>query len=50
VLASRDALSPFGVVAIVLRPAMLLAALFAALAAVLEIPAALVFLVILAVT
>lgn len=50
VLASRDALSPFGVVAIVLRPAMLLAALFAALAAVLEIPAALVFLLILAVT
>ena len=50
VLTSRDALSPFGVVAIVLRPAMLLAALFAALAAVLKIPAALVFLVILAVT
>jgi hypothetical protein len=50
VLASRDALSPFGVVAIVLRPAMLLAALFAALAAVLEIPAALVFLLILAAT
>jgi len=50
VLASRDALSPFGVVAIVLRPAMLLATLFAALAAVLEIPAALVFLLILAVT
>jgi hypothetical protein len=49
VLASRDALSPFGVVAIVLRPAMLLAAVFAALAAVLEIPAALVFLLILAV-
>jgi hypothetical protein len=49
VLTSRDALSPFGVVAIVLRPAILLAALFAALAAVLEIPAALVFLVILAV-
>ena len=45
VLRSRDALSPFGVVAIVLRPAMLLAALFAALAAVLEIPAALVFLI-----
>ena len=50
VLASRDALSPYGVVAIVLRPAMLLAALFAALAAVLEIPAALVLLVILALT
>jgi hypothetical protein len=50
VLSSRDALSPFGVVAIVLRPAVLLAALFAALAAVLEIPAALVSLVILAVT
>lgn len=50
VLTSRDALSPFGVVAIVLRPAMLLAALFAALAAVLEIPAALVLLVILALT
>jgi hypothetical protein len=50
VLTSRDALSPYGVVAIVLRPAMLLAALFAALAAVLEIPAALVLLVILALT
>lgn len=50
VLASRDALSPFGVVAIVLRPAVLLAALFAALAAVLEIPAAFLFLLILAVT
>ena len=47
-LASRDALSPFGAVAIVLRPAMLLAALFAALAAVLEIPAAAVFLLLLA--
>jgi hypothetical protein len=50
VLASRDALSPFEAVAIVLRPAMLLAALFAALAAVLEIPAAILFLLILAVT
>jgi hypothetical protein len=30
VLTSRDALSPLGVAAIVLRPAMLLAALFAA--------------------
>ena len=50
VLGSRDALSPFGAFAIVLRPAMLLAALFAALAAALEIPAALVFLLILAVT
>jgi hypothetical protein len=50
VLASRDALSPFEVLAIVLRPAMLLAALFAALAAVIEIPAALVFLLVLAVT
>ena len=50
VLRSRDALSPFGLVAIALRPAMLLAALFAALAAVLEIPAAIVFLLVLAVT
>ena len=50
VLASREALSPFGVVAIVLRPAILLGAVFAVLAAVLEIPAALVFLLILAVT
>jgi hypothetical protein len=50
VLASRDALSPVGAVAIVLRPAMLLAAVFAALAAVLEIPAAAIVLLILAVT
>jgi hypothetical protein len=50
VLGARDALSPFGAFAIVLRPAMLLAALFAALAAVLEIPAAILFLLILTVT
>ena len=50
VLGSREALSPFGAVAMVLRPAMLLAAVFAALAAVLEIPAALVFLLILVLT
>jgi hypothetical protein len=50
VLASRDALSPFGAIAIVLRPAILLAAVFAMLAAVLEIPVALVVLLILAVT
>jgi hypothetical protein len=50
VLASRDALSPFEAVAIVLRPAILFAALFAALTAVLEIPAAILFLLILAVT
>ena len=50
VLASRDALSPFGAIAIVLRPAILLAAVFAMLAAVLEVPAALVSLLILAVT
>jgi len=50
VLGSREALSPFGSVAIVLRPAMLIAAVFAALAAILEIPAALVFLLILALT
>lgn len=50
VLGSREALSPFASVAIVLRPAMLIAAVFAALAAVLEIPAALVFLLILALT
>jgi hypothetical protein len=50
VLSSRDALSPLGAAAIVLRPAMLLAALFAALAAVLEIPAALLFVFLLVVT
>lgn len=50
VVGSRDALSPFGAFALVLRPAMLLAAVFAALAAVLEIPAALVSLWILVVT
>lgn len=50
VLGSRDALSPFGAAAIVLRPAMMLAALFAALAAALEIPAALLFLLLLVVT
>lgn len=50
VIGSRDALSPVGAFAIVLRPAMLLAALFAALAAALEIPAAIVSLLILAVT
>jgi hypothetical protein len=46
VLASRDALSPLGGAAIVLRPALLLATVFAVLAAVLEIPAAAVFLLI----
>jgi hypothetical protein len=50
VIGARNALSPFEAVAIVLRPAMLLAALFAALAAVLEIPAAILFLLIVAVT
>ena len=50
VLGSREALSPFGAVAIVLRPAMLIAAVFAALAAVLEVPLALGLLLILALT
>jgi hypothetical protein len=50
ILGSREALSPLGAVAIVLRPAMLLAAVFAALAAVLEIPASLLFLAIRALT
>lgn len=50
VLGSREALSPFGAFAFALRPTMLLAAVFAALATVLEIPAALVSLLILAVT
>jgi len=50
VLGSREALSPFAAVAIVLRPAMLLAAVFATLAAVLEVPAALVFLLVVLLT
>ena len=49
-LSSREALSPFGALSIVLRPAMLLATVFATLAAVLEIPAAVVFLLILLLT
>jgi hypothetical protein len=50
VLGTEEALSPFGAVAIVLRPAMLIAAAFAALAAVLEVPVALGFVLILALT
>lgn len=40
VFGSRELLSPYAVVAAALRPAMLMAALFAALVAALEIPAA----------
>ncbi|MGA9160009.1 MAG: hypothetical protein WB297_03985 [Actinomycetota bacterium] len=47
VVGSRDVLSPFAAVTIALRPAILIAALFAALAAVVEIPAALIALVVL---
>ena len=49
VFGSRDVLSPYAAIAAVLRPAILVAALLAALAAVIEIPAAvLVILVLLA--
>lgn len=47
VVGSRDVLSPYAAVTIALRPAILIAALFAALAAVVEIPAALIALVVL---
>jgi hypothetical protein len=50
VLTSRDVLSPYAVVAFALRPAILLAALAAAAAAVLEVPASLIAIVILAIT
>jgi hypothetical protein len=49
VFGSREVLSPYAAISAVLRPAILVAALFAALAAVIEIPAAvLVILVLLA--
>lgn len=47
VVGSREVLSPYAAVTIALRPAILIAALFAALAAVAEIPAALVALLVL---
>ena len=50
VLGSRDALSPYTAVAIALRPAILIASLFAALAAVVEIPAAVLAILILVLT
>jgi hypothetical protein len=49
VFGSREVLSPYAAISAVLRPAILAAALFAALAAVIEIPTAvLVILVLLA--
>jgi hypothetical protein len=50
VLGSRDALSPYTAVTIALRPAILIASLFAALAAVVEIPASALTVPILALT
>ena len=50
VLGSRDALSPYTAVAIALRPAILIASLFAALAAVVEVPAAVLAILILVLT
>jgi hypothetical protein len=50
VLGSRDALSPYAAVAIALRPAILIASCFAALAAVAEIPTAVLTILILALT
>ena len=50
VLGSRDALSPYTAVAIALRPAILIASLFAALAAVVEVPAAVLAVLILVLT
>jgi hypothetical protein len=50
VLGSRDALSPYMSVTIALRPAILIASFFAALAAVVEIPAAVLAVLILALT
>jgi hypothetical protein len=47
VFGSRDLLSPYAAIAAALRPAILVAALFAALAAVVEIPVALITLVVL---
>ena len=50
VLRSRDALTPYTAVTITLRPAILIASFFAALAAVVEIPAAVVAILILVLT
>jgi hypothetical protein len=50
VLGSREALTPYAAVAIALRPAILIASFFAVLAAVVEIPAAVVSVLILALT
>ena len=50
VFGSRDALSPYATVAVVLRPPVLLAAIYAALAAMVEVPAALVVLLVLSAT
>ena len=50
VLGSRDALSPYTAVALALRPAILIASLFAALAAVVEVPAAVLAILILVLT
>ncbi len=50
VLGSRDALSPYAAVTIALRPAILIASFFAALAAIVEIPAAVLTVLVLALT
>jgi len=50
VLGSRDALSPYTAVTIALRPAILIASFFAALAAIVEIPAAVVAVLVLVFT
>ena len=50
VLGSRDALSPYAAVTVALRPAILIASLFAALAAIVEIPAAVLAILILVLT
>jgi hypothetical protein len=49
VFGARDVLSPYAAIATVLRPAILVAALLAALAAVIEIPAAVLVILLLAV-
>jgi hypothetical protein len=50
VLGSRDALSPYAAVTFALRPAILIASFFGALAAIVEIPAAVLAVLILALT
>ena len=50
VIGSREVLSPYAAVTIALRPAMLIASIFAVLAAVVEIPAAMLAVLILALT